>query len=130
MFALRKSFRSFATLWIAFLAASLILKALIPGGMMVQTGNMSLTVTVCTDATIGPKTVTLAIPVKGQSEPQNSKKRCDFNALGMGALMPAAAFVLAALAFVRSLALLPARSLAVRSPGRLRPPLRGPPITS
>ena len=132
MHALRRQFRTRPVLVLAILAAALLLRALIPAGTMLQTGNLTLSVTMCADATGGVRSLALEIP----REPGNpgdgaghdaSKGHCAFSVLTLGMLEGAAPFVLAALLAAFALALLPAAQIPLPRWYRATPPSRAPP---
>lgn len=112
------------------------IKAVIPAGFMVSaSSDMTLTVTICSDASNGLKQMQLAIPGKqqGGDHADGTKKggHCAFSGLGKVAIGSADAFLLAlAFAFILVLGLAPAKRLPFRESAYLRPPLRGPPATA
>ena len=112
------------------LVAALLLKLLVPAGMMLSAPNQVLTVTICADATAKDMVRSIAIPMKQSgSEDQNpGKGACAFSALSMAGLGGADPLLLAlALAFVLALGFAPHPIPRARRFVRLRPPLRGPP---
>ena len=109
------------------------LRALVPQGMMVeQGGDLTLTISICQDAGLSPATMTLEIPRKAAAPDHAAEQgeHCAFGALGQAATLPPLDVLLAALAFVMALALLPAPRIVLHRLVRLRPPLRGPPTIS
>lgn len=119
--------------WLLLVVLALGLRAVVPPGFMVEQGSdLSLTVSICRDAGVGPATMTLEIPRK-PSAPGHTEaagEHCAFGALGQAATLPPVDLLVAMLAFVMALALLPAPRIVLRRLVRLRPPLRGPPSTS
>lgn len=119
---------------LALLVLALGMKALMPAGFMVASGERLLSITICSDTTGEMVTKTIAVPLRGDHAPQGESQprhdgACAFSLLGHGALAGADVVLLAAaLAFILALGFLP---LAPPRPGRiirLRPPLRGPPL--
>lgn len=133
MVALRTLLLRHRAAWIVLAVLALGLRALVPQGMMAGQGdNLELTLSICRDAGLGPATVTLAIPrdVPAPDHAAEQGEQCAFSALGQAATVPPLDLLLAALAFVMALALLPALRIVLHRLARLRPPLRGPPIVS
>lgn len=133
MVALRtRLFRNPAA-WLVLVVLALGLRALVPQGFMVsQADDLSLTVSICRDAGVGPATMTLEIPRKtpAPGHADEAGKHCAFGALGQAATLPPVDVLAAMLAFVMALALLPAPRIVLTLLVRLRPPLRGPPFLS
>ncbi|MFN4113332.1 MAG: DUF2946 family protein [Sphingomonadaceae bacterium] len=133
MVALRSLLLRHRAVLIMLAVIALGLRALVPQGMMVeQGGDLTLTVSICRDAGLSPATMTLEIPRKAPApdHPGEQSETCAFGALGQAATVPPVDVLLAALAFVMALALLPAPRIAMHRLVRLRPPLRGPPTVS
>ena len=134
MVALRSRLLRFPAVWLLLAVLALGLRAAVPQGMMVDQGdNLELTVSICRDAGVGPAKVTLEIPRKAPAPGDGDDgqgKHCAFGALGQAAVLPPADLLLAALAFIMALALLPAPRIVLHRLVRLRPPLRGPPLSS
>ena len=110
--------------------AALLLKLLVPAGMMVSGGSRGLSVTICADATAAQSARIVAIPMKqsGGETHDPAKGACPYAALSMAGLGGADPLLLAlALAFVLALGFAPRPALPLRKVARLRPPLRGPP---
>lgn len=133
MVALRARLFRTPAAWLALVLLAFGLRAVVPHGFMLeQRDDLSLTVSICRDAGVGPATITLNIP-REPSAPDHTReadKPCAFGALGQAALLPPAAVLPAMLAFVMALALLPAPRIVLQRLARLRPPLRGPPIAT
>lgn len=121
--------------WLAIglVVTALCIKALLPGGYMLASQGVVLTVQICSDASGGADTRQIAIPQKsvpgdGQGAPAKGDGHCPYTALSLAALSAAdPALLTLAIAFILALGLLPARPDAPRPVHRLRPPLRGPP---
>ncbi|MCD1623608.1 DUF2946 family protein [Citromicrobium bathyomarinum] len=131
--ALIRDHRHFA---LALLVLAFCIKAAIPSGFMVSASpDTVLTVTVCSDASDGLKTMEIVIPAKERgSEHHDGAKNgehCAFSGLAKVAVGGADAFLLAlAVAFILVLGLAPVRRLPCRQFSHLRPPLRGPPAVA
>jgi hypothetical protein len=133
MVALRtRLFRNPAA-WLLLVVLALGLRALVPQGFMLEQGDdRTLTVSICRDAGSGPASVVLEIPRKAPAHGDNAgqNQHCAFGALGQAATLPPIDLLVAMLAFVMALALLPAPRIVLHRLVRLRPPLRGPPARS
>lgn len=111
----------------------LAIKAMVPAGYMLERQGISLTVTICADASGGSVTREIVIPRKGAlgaSGDAHAKAAsvCPYAALGHAALAGADAVLVAlALAFILALGFAPTRFAPLRRIPFLRPPLRGPP---
>lgn len=121
----------------ALLMLALCIKAAIPGGFMIGSGaGVSLSVSICADASGQPRTMQLVLPAgedhgSKQAGLADKAKPCAFSGLAKDGATAADALVLAlALAFIVLISLAPARRLPLRAPCHLRPPLRGPPVTA
>ena len=134
MVALRTRLLRNPPAWLLLAVLALGLRALVPQGMMVErSDSLELTVSICRDAGLGPSRVTLEIPRKAplpHDADDGRGEHCAFGSLGQAATLPPAELLLAALAFVMALALLPAPRIVLHRLVRLRPPLRGPPLFS
>ncbi|WP_141521642.1 DUF2946 family protein [Novosphingobium sp. PC22D] len=134
---MRALIREHRRLALALLLLVFCIKALVPSGFMVSaSGDTVLTVTICADATNGPKQIKQIIPGKHNRDgghPDGAKKgeHCAFSGLAKVAVGGADAILLAlAFAFILVLGLGPVRRLPFRQIAYLRPPLRGPPATA
>lgn len=116
------------------LAAALCIKALVPAGFMVAGGQpLTLTVSICADASGTGTTREIIIPAKADRAAGHgqAKGECAFGALAMGALGGADTVLLAlALAFVLALGFAPHAAPDLPGTRHLRPPLRGPPLAA
>lgn len=118
-------------------ALALCLKAVVPAGYMVETGEHMLTVTICDAAAGHNVTKQIAIPMKdgggkhgsGQDGTGQGKTDCAFSSL-QGASVSGAdpVLLLLAIAFLLTLGFAPVYSPVPRPFFSLRPPLRGPPL--
>jgi hypothetical protein len=116
-------------------AAALAVKALVPAGYMVSRGPLILTVSICAESLGTQQTRQLVIPMKdGQVPSSKHDKRdgaCAYSALGFGSLAAIDPILLAfALAFVLALGFVANAPMRRTLASRLRPPLRGPPLTA
>jgi hypothetical protein len=134
MFCLRTLIRDHARLTLVLLALALAVKAVVPAGFMLSAGgDRFLTVTICSDASGGPRQMQIAIPGKrdkgiDHSDAGTKATHCAFSGLGQSALGGADPLLLAlALAFILLIGLAPLPALARRDIPFLRPQLRGPP---
>jgi hypothetical protein len=127
--ALRAFLRTHRRLAMAIFAMTLAMKALVPGGYMVEQQGKVLTVRICADASGGKMTKQIVLPQTGQSgEQAKGDGACPYAALGMAALTGADTTLLAiALGFILALGLAPLYAPPPSGPLHLRPPLRGPP---
>ena len=117
----------------AVIALALAMKALVPAGLMVDTRNHVLTITICADASSGhlisKQIVIPEKPAQGQSAQAKSGEACAFSGHGMAALSGADPLLLAlALAFILLLGFAAVAPLRLNSARRIRPPLRAPPV--
>lgn len=118
-----------------FIAAALGLKALVPAGYMIGTGNKVLTVEICADTQGERVTRQIVIPQKGahplesQAEHGKTAGTCAFSVLAFASLAGAdGALLAAALLFILILGFLPVEPVRLRPVSYQRPPLRGPPL--
>ena len=131
--ALIRNHRHFA---LPLLVIAFCIKAAIPSGFMVSASpDTVLTVTICSDASDGLKTMQMIIPAKEQGgDHHEGKKRgehCAFSGLAKVAMGGADAFLLAlAFVFILVLGRAPMHRLPFRQFSYLRPPLRGPPAVT
>lgn len=136
MFRLRAFAFNRSRLMLVVLALALAVKAVVPAGYMLASGERFLTVTICADASGTPKQMQIAIPDKrdggGDHAEDGAKSQpCAFSGLGHAALGGADPLLLAAaLAFILLVGLAPLPALPVRDAPFLRPQLRGPPLLS
>lgn len=136
MTELRHFVRAHRGLALLVVAAALCLKALVPTGYMVGTHSTLLTVEICADAS-GVKAVKqIAVPQRvapgeGGAEHAKAEGHCPYSALSFASLTGVDAVLLAlALGFILALGFVPERPASVRRTSRLRPPLRGPPLSA
>jgi hypothetical protein len=133
MHALRTLLARHRAMAVLVLALVLAVKALVPSGWMIQTGERVLTVAICADASGGAQMREIAIPTKpGHGESPGADHQasgtCAFSVLGMDALGGADALLLAlALSFILALGFAATPIPAPRRARHVRPPLRGPP---
>jgi hypothetical protein len=116
--------------WAALLfCLALLLKVVVPAGVMTVATGKTLTVELCTGT--GPASVTLHIPTEsGKEDGKHSaaEQPCAFSALGAQSLAATDPVLLAAaLLFIFVLALIAPDQRLPRRTSYLRPPLRGPP---
>lgn len=136
MQALRALIEQRRHLAVALVVLALCIKALLPAGYMLSTSpDNLLTVTVCSDASMGAKQMQIAIPGKPAGPQQDDASapgdHCAFAGLGHLAIGGADGFLLAlAFAFILVLGLAPAPRLPFGTIAHLRPPLRGPPAAA
>lgn len=109
------------------------MKALVPAGFMVGTGDRVLTVKICADAMGTMQTQQIVIPGNGgqggnKSDHGKANGTCPFSALSFASLGGADPALLAlALVFILALGFLPSTAPRTEQRSYLRPPLRGPP---
>ena len=122
--------RAFAAMLIA---AALCMKALIPAGYMLGSGERVLTVEICADSQGGHLTKQIVIPGGGksgggQSEHDKVDGTCPFSALSFASVSGADPDLLTiALIFIMALGFVPVSVARATGQSHLRPPLRGPP---
>ncbi|MBB6124416.1 hypothetical protein [Sphingobium subterraneum] len=123
--------------WLAMMimALALCVKAIVPTGYMVGSGERTLVVQLCSDGLSKAMTTRIAIPMAPMSQHQQDKQRggdspCAFGALSMGALGGVDAPLLAdALLFIVARGFAPVVALPLERLHHVRPPLRGPPAS-
>lgn len=128
---LRALIRSRHRLALALLVLAFCIKAAIPAGFMVSTGESKLlTVLICSDVTGAEQQVQMVIATKhNDSGNPSAKAPCAFAGLSSAMLGGADMALLAlAFAFILILGLAPAARLPFARNHHLRPPLRGPPV--
>ena len=134
MTVLRAFFRNHRQLAAVLLVLALCLKAVIPGGFMLSpSADTVLSISICADGSGVHQPVQITVPAKhsSQLEPSQKNTPCAFAGLADTAIGGADPFLLAlAFAFILALGLAPMRSLPIAQDFRLRPPLRGPPVTA
>ncbi len=123
--------RRHAALWLVALA--LAMKALVPGGFMLDTQSRTLTIAICADAEGAHLTRQIAVPVEQDQQDRAAQHvksaACPFSALDMAGTPGADPVLLGlALAFIMALGFVPLAAPARPLRERLRPPLRGPPL--
>ncbi|MFT4054548.1 MAG: hypothetical protein QM681_08575 [Novosphingobium sp.] len=132
MDALRTFFRRNRTLAFMLVALSLVLKAAVPTGFMIEAGSHTITVLVCHDASGDTGERRIVLPSRNDRsdrDGQTAKGECPYAALSMASLGGTdPALLLLALAFILSLGFLPIRFAHPGQSAHLRPPLRGPPV--
>lgn len=109
-------------------ALALAMRALVPAGMMVDSGQRVLTITICADSLGQTLSRTLVLPARpADAAKTGAPKACAFSVLAYGA-QGADAFVLAALLlFILAAALAPLPTPAPRRMAYANPPARAPP---
>lgn len=122
--------RAFAV-WLV--AAALVMKVLMPAGFMASASQGAMTIELCSG--YGPQTVTVAILGADErhapAQHDKSDMPCAFSGLAATSLAAADPIILAiAIAFIIATAFRTAPIHVARAPARLRPPLRGPPLTA
>lgn len=115
------------------LAAALVMRLALPPGMMLSSDHMVLTVTICADATHGPQTRDIAIPMAPGGSKQHDRQgkdggACPFGSLSSGMIGADPLLLALAIAFVFAIGLLPTAALRLQPASKLRPPSRAPPI--
>lgn len=136
MRSLRALIREHRQLALALLVLAFCIKAAIPSGFMVSASpDTVLTVTICSEASDGLKTMQIVIPGKGQgsghSDSAKKGEHCAFSGLAKVAVGGVDVILLAlAFAFMLMLGLAPMQHLPFRQFSYLRPPLRGPPTVA
>jgi hypothetical protein len=116
------------------LALALLVKALVPAGLMVERKAMVLTVSICADGLGIRTTEQMVIPMKSDpaSHDSDQSKRdgnCAFTSLGFGALATVDPALLAvAILFMLALGFIGYVQRRFVSPVRLLPPAQGPPL--
>lgn len=115
---------------------ALVMKALIPAGLMIGVEGRTITVTICADATGGSMTKQIVLPPDGKSGQgkglhAKSDGTCPFASLAMTATGVAdPALLQLALGFILLLGFAAVATPLRRPQQHLRPPLRGPPLLS
>jgi hypothetical protein len=116
--------------------AALCLRMVMPAGFMVAPDAKVLTISICVDSLDHDAIAQIAIPMKGTagksggSGSSAGKGDCAFSSLSMASTAGADAALLAlALAFIIALGFAPTPAPRPRRLARLRPPLRGPPLS-
>lgn len=131
--ALIRNHRHFA---LPMLVLALSIKAAVPSGFMVSASpDTVLTVTICSDASDGLKTIQMVITAKERGDDHHEGKKrgehCAFSGLAKVAVGGADAFLLTlAFTFILVLGVAPMHRLPFRQLFYLRPPLRGPPAVA
>lgn len=131
MFALRALIQRYRLLAFAAIAAALAFKAILPVGTMLSATGPAITVTLCSDATGLPQTLTIALGKKSSNAaPDHDQHQgtCPYSQLAMaGAAGADTALLALALVFLLALGFAPVRSVVLERLAYLSPPLRGPP---
>ncbi len=112
---------------------ALAIKALMPGGFMLETQGHVLTVAVCADASGGRvsarEIVILGKPAGNAAAQAKAGEGCAFSALSMAGLSGTDPALLAlAIAFILLLGVRRAVAARLAPARRIRPPLRAPPV--
>ncbi len=116
------------------IALALAMKALVPAGYMIGSDTRVLTIRICDG---GAAPVAATVPIAGHARPGHGDgagsmpdhQACPYSALAHGALGGADPIQIAlALAFIVVAGLAMQPGLVRRTPARLRPPLRAPPV--
>lgn len=135
MRALRNYLLVRRALAIAVIVLALAIKALVPAGFMIETGNMVISVAICADAS-GDHASSRDIVIPAKQPSGGSSKTEPGDSCAFAGHSPAVAAgadpvqVALALAFIILLGFLPV-AMPLVSPGRrVRPPLRAPPAFS
>jgi hypothetical protein len=116
------------------LALTLLVKALVPAGFMIERKAMVLTVSICADGLGTRSTQKMVIPTKSDLDShggEHSKRdgNCAFTSLGFGALASGDPALLAvALLFILALGFTGFVQRRFAAPTRLLPPAQGPPL--
>ncbi len=113
-------------------AAALCLRMVMPAGVMVAPEAKVLTIRICADSLDHDGIAEIAVPMKGTAGKLGGagKGACAFTSLSMASVAGADALLLAlALAFILMLGSAPQPVPRPRRTSRLRPPLRGPPLS-
>lgn len=114
-------------------AAALALRVLVPGGYMPAVDHGVIVVKICTGSPDGPRSMLWAVPgLEHEQQPGDvAQGKCAYADLAQAMTGGTDPILLAAaLAFVLALALVVAAAVPPRLVDRLRPPLRGPPLTA
>ena len=133
MHVLRAFFAHHRALAAFLIAAALCMKALIPAGYMIGSGDRVLTVKICADARGTMQTQQIVIPGSGgqrgdKAEHGKADGTCPFSALSFASLGGTDPALLAlALIFILTLGFRPSAAPRTEQIFYLRPPLRGPP---
>lgn len=112
--------------------AALCLRMVMPAGFMVAPEAKVLTIRICADSLDHDGIAQIAVPMKGAAGKSGGagKGECAFSSLSMASTAGADAVLLAlALAFILALGFRAAPAPRPRRTNRLRPPLRGPPLS-
>jgi hypothetical protein len=115
------------------IVAALLMRLLVPVGFMPEVSAGKITMVLCTGH--GPAVVAVAVPTAdkqdGKGAPTRSDMPCPFAAGSAHGLAAADPILLAiAIAFIMALCLRPTAVPRLVDAPRLRPPLRGPPLTA
>lgn len=132
MTGLRIFFRDHAALAMLIVALALAVRAIVPAGYMTGSSSTGFTIELCSG--VEGKTVAIAIPTdpsKGGHGKAQADAPCAFAALGLTADTAVDPIQLAlAIAFILTIGLRRDTPPTASRPGRLRPPLRGPPLAA
>lgn len=132
MSLLRSTFRRYPFFALFLLSMTLVLKAVLPNGYMLQSkpGSMTLMVTICTGMDTIKQSITIPMD-KDADKPvhEKSDNQCAFSALSHHAIGGADDFLLAILLiFILAMGFAAVNAHFMPAQRHLRPPLRGPPI--
>lgn len=131
---IRQFFKTRPSVAVLLIVFALAMKMLVPAGYMLSPSSKYLTVLVCSGTNMDP--VTIKVPrapeAPGTGDHDSAAKDvCSFSALGHASLAAADPVLLtAAILFILALGFLPVPLIRRAIPTRLRPPLRGPPLTA
>jgi len=132
MTGLRIFFRDHAALAMLIVALALAVRAIVPAGYMTGSSSTGFTIEMCSG--VAGKTVAIAIPTnpsKGEHGKARADAPCAFAALGLTADAAVDPIQLTiAIAFILAIGLRRDTPPTAGRPGRLRPPLRGPPVAA
>jgi hypothetical protein len=132
MTPLRHYLRGHRHIALAIIALALLMRMLVPVGFMPQVSAGTMTIALCTGH--GPATVEMAVAGSGHHDQGKNAKPdmpCPFGSTSSVGLTGADPILLAiAIAFVMALSLRPVSAVRIADAPRLRPPLRGPPLTA
>lgn len=134
MTPLRRLAQRYRMIAAALIGAALLVRALVPGGYMLMTGEdgRTLTLTLCTG--MGPATMQMSMPMPGKPaspdrDAQKHDSPCTYAGLSLAAMGGADPVQLVlALLFIFATAFAAITADAPVQRVRLRPPLRGPPL--
>ncbi|HEX9703583.1 MAG TPA: DUF2946 family protein [Rhodospirillales bacterium] len=131
---IRQFFKARPAVAVLLIALALAMKVLVPAGYMLSPSSKYLTVLVCSGTNMDPVTINIPMAPKEPGTGGHDtagKDVCSFSALAHAGLAAADPVLLAAaILFILALGFLPVPPGLRAVPTRLRPPLRGPPLTA